>query len=826
MQFNFPTILIFAGALGLAAFLGLRPVIDFHGTVSVDPSHTNIEEQTSELLSYFDVSADTLTYFSLYEQREEIYRNYKNQGNSEKPGIMNRSGYPLTGWSVGAVEGRISSFGDFTYINELRQEHAVATVDYSSTHKVYALQANSALQHQMPFDEWVTGQADVFIADYLGYRDSNFSLDSVRTQAETIAFDEWEPADNLHEVSLIWTNQRDIVGQPIQLLLDIELQDNQWALSSVFASYFDGDRHLHTPIDQPELSEVTLIYTLIFVLGLLILGTGFRNIFKGQVEWFRIIILVVVFAVITFVSNFYFFYGMKSTLQADSFAILIFNNALNALLLSLIVAMAYISWEAFARQQNHLQLEVVDNIWQGRFFTKSTGEAIIQGYFSGGVLLGILALTLYATDGYYLLYNFTSLGTSFSSGAFNPLAIISMSLSNSIFYMLCTVVIIGSILSNFISREYLYFLLAVPILTLVYTSINWATISLGVDELWVKAIASALIVATSVFIFRYVGFASLLISWSVVGVVVFVMALWGAEDTALLRTTWITLGILGFPFLFGLIARVQGAESDEYKAYKPDYEEELARRSRYEKEIQIAHDSQLTLMPSTEPKVKGLDVKGFFIPSLEVGGDYFDYDVIETEGEPTLFKVAVVDVSGKGMQAAITAVFTSGLLLSRMMTDQAHFAMSKVNAILKEKTHPQTFITCLLAEYDLSTKALSFTNAGNSQPVLKRGNEVTLLDSDGPRLPLGVRECVDYQARQIELKPGDVLLFYSDGLPEARAANGNFLGYDYIRKLIKWMDTSNLTAAEMCSIIRKKILEFSNYELADDITVVVMKVEE
>ena len=288
---------------------------------------------------------------------------------------------------------------------------------------------------------------------------------------------------------------------------------------------------------------------------------------------------------------------------------------------------------------------------------------------------------------------------------------------------------------------------------------------------------------------------------------------------------WLMLGFLGLPFMFGLVARFKGASSDEYRDYTPDYEERLARQHRYEKEMQITRDSQLTLMPDAEPEVEGLDVKGFFIPSLEVGGDYFDYEVFHENGVARQFNLAVVDVSGKGMQAAVTAIFTSGLLLSRLLTDQAHQAMSKVNTILKQKTHPKTFITCLIAEYQLADRKLTFTNAGNSKPLLKRGNNVRFLDGADPRYPLGVQFDVDYNPTEVILQPGDLLLFYSDGLPEARSDNGKFLDYEYIEKLMKWMDTSKLTAAEICDIIRRKILEFSNYELADDITVVVMKVE-
>ena len=830
MQLNLTTTLTFAGILGLAAFLGLRPVIDFHGAVPVDPSAESIEEHTSALVSYFGEELDNPSFVTVYEQRNELYKNIRAANDNTSPGLLNRMGYPLTGWKTIILDSdQQPVFGQADPLQAIRQNYAHVIIDYHHGRKVLAIQTETALGSRPDFRHWLLNDAEEFIELHIGYDPADFAIDTIKAAGQDIFLESPEDDEfefNSDSVTVIWQNLSDISGSPRQLELEVKIDDGKWSLISWHSRYAEQEQTTLSDRNETTIYEISLVYFVIFFLGITILVAGLRNIFKGQIEWNRVALVIGLFFVISFISTLYNLHGLFPNIEREAYLAYILSQVLNAFLFSLVIALAYISWEAFARQQKQHQIEVVDNIWQGRIFTRNTGRAILTGYFSGGLILGVLAITLYATESHYHLFSMGIYGSELISSTFSPVSIIVSGIFTSVFYMLCSIVIVGSILNSFIKRDALYFLAGIPVLTLVFIAFLWGVVSIGAESVMNEALVMATLVAASLFIFRYIGLVTLLIGWSVVGILLYTLSMWGAEDPGLNNLIWTTFGILGLPFLFGLIAGAKGFESAEYDRYRPEYEEELAKRHRYEKEIQIAHDSQLTLMPSMEPKVEGLDVKGFFIPSLEVGGDYFDYDVITENGVPTQFKVAVVDVSGKGMQAAITAIFTSGLLLSRMMTDRAHSAMSKVNSILREKTHPQTFVTCLIAEYNLKNGKLSYTNAGNSQPILKRGNEVEFLDANDPRLPLGVREDVNYKSKEVSLKPGDVLLFYSDGFPEARADNGKFLGYDYIKKLIKWMDSSNLSAAEMCSIIRKKILEFSNYELADDITVVVMKVEE
>jgi len=259
--------------------------------------------------------------------------------------------------------------------------------------------------------------------------------------------------------------------------------------------------------------------------------------------------------------------------------------------------------------------------------------------------------------------------------------------------------------------------------------------------------------------------------------------------------------------------------------YVPEYLEVTIKQERFEREIEIARESQFALMPVNAPVLQGHDVKGFFIPSLEVGGDYYDYHVRYDEaGNAESLFLALVDVSGKAMKAAMQAVFTSGLILSRLDSDSPETILKAINPILKDKTDNKTFITCLIGELNLLTNNLRLSNAGHCQPILKRGGKAWFIKTPSPRFPLGFKSNVEYTSLDIPLQSGDLLVMYSDGLPEAKNDKNEEFGFDQTLHYLKEMPTDTMSSTEICLSIKKMIQLYSNYSMRDDTTVVCLKV--
>ncbi|HSG27233.1 MAG TPA: SpoIIE family protein phosphatase, partial [Candidatus Krumholzibacterium sp.] len=183
-------------------------------------------------------------------------------------------------------------------------------------------------------------------------------------------------------------------------------------------------------------------------------------------------------------------------------------------------------------------------------------------------------------------------------------------------------------------------------------------------------------------------------------------------------------------------------------------------------ELKAAHNAQMSIMPHSDPVVDGFDISGVCIPAYEVGGDFYDY--IWMDEQHRRFGVAVGDVSGKAMKAAMIAVMSSGMISSRASRMSSIEAMmNDLNLPIHSKTDPNMYTALLLAAFDLEEKEMVFVNAGFSDPILKSNGNVGLVKNAGSRIPLGLLEETTYTERKIKLYAGDLLVFYSDGIPDA-----------------------------------------------------------
>jgi len=250
----------------------------------------------------------------------------------------------------------------------------------------------------------------------------------------------------------------------------------------------------------------------------------------------------------------------------------------------------------------------------------------------------------------------------------------------------------------------------------------------------------------------------------------------------------------------------------------------LSQKMRLETEMRTAHDAQMSIMPQFDPKVPGFDISGICVPANEVGGDFFDY--IWLNEAKTRFGIAIGDVSGKAMKAAMTAVMADGILYSKAdESESIKEIMTRVNRPIYFKTDRKMFTALCMASLNLPTLELTFTNAGLNHPLLKSGLSVTALKSEGPKFPLGIKKDNIYQETYAQLKKGDILVLFTDGLPETANLQGQFFGIQQLISLLEKMDTASLSAAQIKKNLVKEARNFSSpVSQQDDITIVVVKV--
>lgn len=248
---------------------------------------------------------------------------------------------------------------------------------------------------------------------------------------------------------------------------------------------------------------------------------------------------------------------------------------------------------------------------------------------------------------------------------------------------------------------------------------------------------------------------------------------------------------------------------------------ERLERRHLERELSIAREIQATFLPKSAPEVPGFELAGLTRPHAEVGGDYFDFIRI---GEHRI-GLAIADVSGKGIPAAlIMAGFRASLLAEIRNEFAIRAVMSKVNSLLLESRDPGKFVTCFYALLDVQHRALIFCNAGHNPPILRRadGRMEALMEGG---LALGIVPGATYEDRPLTLRPGDVLVLYTDGITEAMDRAKQQFGQPRLEALIERLHTRS--AQEILDAIVGAALEWSGEaEQSDDLTVIVVKATE
>ncbi|KAB0666709.1 SpoIIE family protein phosphatase [Oryzomonas japonica] len=252
-------------------------------------------------------------------------------------------------------------------------------------------------------------------------------------------------------------------------------------------------------------------------------------------------------------------------------------------------------------------------------------------------------------------------------------------------------------------------------------------------------------------------------------------------------------------------------------------EKELAllKNARVTRDMEIAQQIQISLLPDAAPETFGIDLAGRCISAAHVGGDYYDF----FKRDDHTIDLLIADVSGHSVGAALIMAEVRTLL--RAQVNSAHSA-SAILQILNSQlyddlTRSELFITMFYAKYNSATGRLSFANAGHNRPMISRDGEYSCVELDAEGLILGVKTSVIFEERSFELKTGDVLLFYTDGLTEARNERDELFGTGRVCSLLGTL--RQLPAREIIDAFYAAVREFTASEtFQDDISLVVLKI--
>jgi sigma-B regulation protein RsbU (phosphoserine phosphatase) len=257
-------------------------------------------------------------------------------------------------------------------------------------------------------------------------------------------------------------------------------------------------------------------------------------------------------------------------------------------------------------------------------------------------------------------------------------------------------------------------------------------------------------------------------------------------------------------------------------------------KDRMDQELQRAREVQEAMLPRSLPELPGYEFAASSVPCLEASGDYFDFLPLP-DGR---LGIAVADVAGKGIAAALaTAMAKSGLYNQVQTNGEVIPVLAALNRLLhnvSKDTAAKSFTTCIYAVLDPATSRLAYSCAGHPPPHHFSARTRTI--SQFPILggfPLGVREQTSYRSQEIQLGVGDVLVFYTDGVTEARAPEdlpphgdpepGEPFETDRLSALL--LANHQRPARAIHDAIRGAVWEFcGGAPPTDDLTLVVLKV--
>jgi len=249
--------------------------------------------------------------------------------------------------------------------------------------------------------------------------------------------------------------------------------------------------------------------------------------------------------------------------------------------------------------------------------------------------------------------------------------------------------------------------------------------------------------------------------------------------------------------------------------------EEQNKRQRLENEISIAREVQNQLFPSTLPSVPGVEIEAICKAARSVSGDYYDFIQLS----PTQVAVAIADISGKGISAALLMASLQAALRSQMLLEGSdHIStadlVSRLNKHLVRNTGDDRFATFLIAVYDSSTRTLRYTNAGHLPGFLICHGSAELLEKGG--MVLGVVEDYVYEEGSIKVGPNSLLIGYSDGLVEPENVYGEQFGIPRLREsAVRAQGAAPLMVAEALMAAAEEWA--GTPEQADDMTVIVAR---
>jgi sigma-B regulation protein RsbU (phosphoserine phosphatase) len=258
---------------------------------------------------------------------------------------------------------------------------------------------------------------------------------------------------------------------------------------------------------------------------------------------------------------------------------------------------------------------------------------------------------------------------------------------------------------------------------------------------------------------------------------------------------------------------------------------ELRSKERQDRELEIASEIQLRLLPSKDPQIQGLELSAKCQMASRVGGNYYNF--IPTNGKDVSqipWSIVIGDVMGKGVPAGLIMTMTMGMLRAEVLNRRSPEQMIQhINRLMCANLENwQHSLSMFYSEYNPKKRKLSFCNAGHNPPLWWQASTNTLKKLDTVGMRIGIDMNSEYEEITVEIYPGDIIAYYTSGLTNAVNASGDHFEEDNLRRAFQWACLHLETTQEILDYLFDEVAKFVGLAAnsTNDMTLIVIKVKQ
>ncbi len=512
-----------------------------------------------------------------------------------------------------------------------------------------------------------------------------------------------------------------------------------------------------TEKEQNSIFSVATSVPFYIIVYILIIIIGYKRIRAYEVS-FRLAVIMGLIVGVTFSLNLY-------TIIADSSTGWELWIPLIASTLFL-AAGVFISWavsETIAREAWKQKFISIDLISKGYALHSKVGKAGLYGLAGGFLIYLIWTALLFLSEQVLNISIISKNGSSLVSHfyALSPvLNVINKSIYPQIYAVAIFLLFVHSGLKRRFNSPYILIMLSAAI---------WGLVNFNdLHPLYWGVITGIITGGLFIILFYYYDVLTALTALIVFNIIDIGVSLFTSGNSYYVNAGYylVLVFILFIVFLsFGILTKDKITDFD---SITPAFVKNITERQRMQRELEIARDVQMSFLPVKDPLFQNLDIAGKCIPANEVGGDYYDYVVLDKNR----LGIIIGDVSGKGTQAAFYMTLAKGFVkaLSKTVDSPSEFLI-KINELFFENVERGTFISMIYGIFDVDARTLTFSRAGHNPVIAKHSGkkEIELLNPVGLALGLEKGKIFNSTIKEIkvDLHPGDTFVFYTDGFTEA-----------------------------------------------------------